>query len=61
MSYLNLSFYYFLGPRLIEIKQYNLAAQVYLAVDLIKEAIDTFILADEWSKAKKIARELEPS
>lgn len=50
-----------LGPRLIEAKQHNLAAQVYLAVDLIKEAIDTFILADEWSKAKKIARELEPT
>ncbi|XP_039285389.1 intraflagellar transport protein 172 homolog [Nilaparvata lugens] len=49
------------GPRLVEVKQYNLAAQVYLAVDMIKEAIDTFILADEWSKAKKIAHELEPS
>ncbi|XP_075225811.1 intraflagellar transport protein Oseg2 [Lycorma delicatula] len=50
-----------LGPRLVEEKQYNLAAQVYLAVDLVKEAIDTFILADEWSKAKKVAHELEPS
>ncbi|RZF39607.1 hypothetical protein LSTR_LSTR001128 [Laodelphax striatellus] len=49
------------GPRLVDVKQYNLAAQVYLAVDMIKEAIDTFILADEWSKAKKIAHELEPS
>lgn len=48
------------GPRLVEIKQYNVAAQTYLANDMVKEAIDTFIIADEWSKAKKIAREFEP-
>lgn len=50
-----------LGPRLVEIKQYNVAAQTYLANDMVKEAIDTFVSADEWSKAKKIAREFEPS
>uniref|UniRef100_A0A1B6D0F4 Intraflagellar transport protein 172 homolog n=1 Tax=Clastoptera arizonana TaxID=38151 RepID=A0A1B6D0F4_9HEMI len=50
-----------LGPRLIEVKQHNLAAQTFLAVDMIKEAVDTFIISEEWSKAKKVAREFEPS
>ena len=33
---------------------------MYLKVDMIKEAIDAFIVGEEWSKAKKVARELEP-
>jgi intraflagellar transport protein 172 len=33
---------------------------VYLGVDMIKEAIDTFIHAEEWNKAKRVAKELEP-
>ncbi|KAG7173582.1 Intraflagellar transport protein 172-like [Homarus americanus] len=49
-----------LGPRLLEIKRYLAAAQLFLAGDLIKEAIDAFIKGQEWSKAKKVARELEP-
>ena len=27
---------------------------------MIKEAIDAFISGEEWNKAKKVARELEP-
>ncbi|KAJ4427860.1 hypothetical protein ANN_23861 [Periplaneta americana] len=50
-----------LGPRLVSIQQHNLAAQVYLGVDMIKEAIDTFIQAEEWNKAKRVAKELEPT
>ncbi|KAK7085982.1 hypothetical protein SK128_023173 [Halocaridina rubra] len=49
-----------LGPRLLEIKRYSAAAQLFLAGDLIKEAIDAFISGQEWNKAKKVARELEP-
>ncbi|XP_063612068.1 intraflagellar transport protein 172 homolog [Penaeus indicus] len=49
-----------LGPRLLEIKRYNAAAQLFLAGDLIKEAIDAFISGQEWKKAKNVARELEP-
>ncbi|XP_066969064.1 intraflagellar transport protein 172 homolog [Macrobrachium rosenbergii] len=49
-----------LGPRLLEIKRYTAAAQLFLAGDLVKEAIDAFITGQEWSKAKKVARELEP-
>lgn len=49
-----------LGPRLLDIKRYNAAAQLFLAGDLIKEAIDAFISGQEWKKAKNVARELEP-
>ncbi|XP_074640366.1 intraflagellar transport protein 172 homolog [Tubulanus polymorphus] len=47
-------------PRLSEIKKYTAAAELYLSVDLIKEAIDTFMDGEEWNKAKKVAKELEP-
>lgn len=36
------------------------AADLYLSVDLIKEAIDIFIDSEEWNKAKRVAKELEP-
>lgn len=36
------------------------AADLYLSVDLIKEAIDVFMDSEEWSKAKRVAKELEP-
>lgn len=36
------------------------AAELYLNVDLIKEAIDVFIEAEEWNKAKRVAKEMEP-
>ncbi|XP_063226619.1 intraflagellar transport protein 172 homolog isoform X1 [Bacillus rossius redtenbacheri] len=49
-----------LGPQLIAVKEYILAAKVFMTADLVKEAIDAFIIAEEWSKAKRVARELEP-
>ena len=36
------------------------AAEIYLRTDMIKEAIDAFISGEEWNKAKKVAKELEP-
>lgn len=33
---------------------------MYLNVDMIKEAIDMFIAGEEWNKAKRVAKELEP-
>ena len=36
------------------------AAEIYLRTDMIKEAIDAFIAGEEWNKAKKVAKELEP-
>ena len=44
----------------MEVKRYQAAAQLFLAGDLVKEAIDAFISGQEWNKAKKVARELEP-
>ncbi|KAK7792281.1 hypothetical protein R5R35_013312 [Gryllus longicercus] len=49
-----------LGPRLAEVGQHTAAAQLYIGADMIKEAIDIFIEAEEWGKAKKVAQELEP-
>ncbi|XP_034555797.1 intraflagellar transport protein 172 homolog [Notolabrus celidotus] len=48
------------GPRLTQLRKYNSAAEIYLNVDLIKEAIDAFIAGEEWNKAKRVAKELEP-
>ncbi len=31
-----------------------------MSIDRIQEAIDVFIAGEEWGKARKIARELEP-
>ncbi len=36
------------------------AAELYLAMDMVKEGIDMFIAAADWGKAKKVAKELEP-
>lgn len=48
------------GPKLTESNQHNVAAQVYLAADMVKESIDSFINADDWVKARKVAAELDP-
>ncbi|XP_071746269.1 intraflagellar transport protein 172 homolog [Lepeophtheirus salmonis] len=48
------------GPKLVGIQSYNPAAQMYLSIEMINEAIDVFIKAGEWGKAKKVAKELEP-
>ena len=48
------------GPRLVEIGRYSAAAQLYLGVEMVREAINAFISGEEWAKAKKVAKELEP-
>ncbi|XP_063414390.1 intraflagellar transport protein 172 homolog isoform X2 [Mytilus trossulus] len=48
------------APKMGEHRKFSQAAELYLTVDLIKEAIDMFITGDEWNKAKKVAKELEP-
>ncbi|XP_077991845.1 intraflagellar transport protein 172 homolog [Glandiceps talaboti] len=47
-------------PRLIEIGKFDSAGELYLSADMIKEAIDTFMEGEEWDKAKRVAKELEP-
>ena len=48
------------GPMLVGIDKHSNAAEMYLQVDMIKEAIDALMEGKEWNKAKKVARELEP-
>lgn len=48
------------GPCLAQLRKYSAAAELYLNVELVKEAIDVFMEAEEWNKAKRVAKELEP-
>ncbi|XP_078506239.1 intraflagellar transport protein 172 homolog [Lissotriton helveticus] len=48
------------GPQLIAIRKHSAAAELFLNLDLIKEAIDAFIEGEEWNKAKRVAKELDP-
>ncbi|XP_023169799.2 intraflagellar transport protein 172 homolog [Drosophila hydei] len=48
-----------LGPRLLAIKQIGPAAQLYLAADMPKQAVDVFIRAEQWSKARRLAKEID--
>ena len=38
------------GPMLVEVGRHNAAAQLYMGVEMIKEAVDAFISAEEWNK-----------
>ncbi|XP_072536228.1 intraflagellar transport protein 172 homolog isoform X2 [Salminus brasiliensis] len=46
-------------PCLVRLKKYSAAAELYLNLDLIKEAVDAFIEGEEWNKAKRVAKELD--
>ncbi|XP_039425678.1 intraflagellar transport protein 172 homolog isoform X3 [Corvus cornix cornix] len=48
------------APQLVAMKKYSMAAELYLNLDLIQEAIDAFIEGEEWSKAKHMAKEFDP-
>lgn len=48
-----------LGPRLVKYKHIGPAAQLYLAADMPKEAVDVFINAEQWSKARRLAKEID--
>lgn len=49
-----------LGPRLVELQQIGPAAQLYLAAELPKEAVNVFIESENWSKARRLAKEIDP-
>ncbi|XP_059516265.1 intraflagellar transport protein 172 homolog [Myotis daubentonii] len=49
-----------IGPQLIGIGKHSAAAELYLNLDLVKEAIDAFMEGEEWNKAKRVAKELDP-
>lgn len=49
-----------LGPRLMEMNQFGPAAQLYLAAEMPKEAVDVFIQSENWGKARRLAKEINP-
>ena len=49
------------GRQLRELEQYSAAAQLYLSVDSIRDAIDALIEGADWTKALKISHELDAS
>ena len=42
------------GPMLVEVGRHNAAAQLYMGVEMIKEAVDAFISAEEWNKVRNL-------
>lgn len=42
------------GTRLIQDRQYDQAAQLYISIRMYKEAIDAYIIGKMWNKAKEI-------
>ncbi|XP_062858050.1 intraflagellar transport protein 172 homolog isoform X2 [Trichomycterus rosablanca] len=48
------------GRHLVQLRKYITAAELYLNLDLIKEAVDAFLEGEEWNKAKRVAKELDP-
>lgn len=46
--------------QLREIGQSAAAAQLYLSVDSVRDAVDILMEARDWTRARKIAQELEP-
>ena len=42
------------GPMLVEVGRHNAAAQLYMGVEMIKEAVDAFISAEEWNKVRNM-------
>lgn len=49
-----------LAPRLVTFNQIGSAVQLYLAAEMPKEAIDVFIQSENWSKARRLAKEIDP-
>lgn len=48
-----------LGPRLVALNQVGPAAQLYLAAEMPKEAVDVFIESENWAKARRLAKEID--
>lgn len=47
-------------PRLADVKAYEQGAELYLGVEMIKDAIDMYIEGELWPKAKQCAAEMAP-
>lgn len=49
-----------LGRKLVQLNHIGPAAQLYLAAEMPKEAVEVFIQTDNWSKARRLAKEIDP-
>lgn len=49
-----------LAPSLLKLNQIAVVVQLYLAAELPKEAVDVFIQSENWSKARRLAKEIDP-
>ncbi|XP_014206099.1 intraflagellar transport protein 172 homolog [Copidosoma floridanum] len=49
-----------LGTRLTTAGEHGLAAQVFLQADRFKEAVNALVACGDWTKAKRVVRELAP-
>lgn len=49
-----------LAPRLVKLEKITPAAQLYLAAEMSKEAVDVFIASENWNKARRLAKEIDP-
>ncbi|XP_071451009.1 intraflagellar transport protein 172 homolog [Hetaerina americana] len=49
------------GHRLSMRGHASLAAQMYLNIEMVQEAVEVLVDAKEWTKAKRVAAELDPS
>ncbi|KAH9371347.1 hypothetical protein HPB48_007918 [Haemaphysalis longicornis] len=44
---------------LLDIQKHSSAAQLFLSMDMVKEAVEALIAGGEWTKAKKVAQEFD--
>lgn len=51
---------YQLAPSLLKLNQIATVVQLYLAAELPKEAVAVFIQTENWSKARRLAKEIDP-
>lgn len=50
-----------IGPRLIAQNKPIQAAEVFYNAGMARECVDAFVSVEEWTKAKKVAEQLDPT
>ena len=48
------------SDRLANMSEYRRAGELLISVEMIKEALDMFMMAEEWDRARHIARNVAP-
>ena len=50
-----------IGPQLVKFKENTIAAQLYISIEMFKEAIDVLIGCNDWKRAKKVVQKYDSS